>query len=120
MESLLKDGIYIVELYLKLISELLGAATSNNKPIFVESHGGAIYNFQSGDFQIMLKELLPPTEKAGDYLAVFKTLQWIICEEDRFTNVQWIHGTARRVISVDINKYRLLQDLEWKHPFNNK
>ena len=76
--------------------------------MYVTTDNGRIYNFQAADFKKMLLELIDPYDKANDYLEIFRILEYIICEENRYTNIKKIFGAPRRVISVDIQKYRLL------------
>ena len=53
-------------------------------------------------------------EKAvKEMLKVFKQLGLIIGGEKRITNVQWIAGKSRRVISVDYERFQLVKKMNW-------
>lgn len=98
------------DLYLATMEHLLSAKAN----IFVNTNQGAFMNFRSRDFR---KAVYFALEKQGyepnrNHYAMFmqtlRTMDWIICEDNRFTTTQKINGKTIRVITVCRKKYELL------------
>lgn len=106
-------GIALIKIFLCVVDDL--AAQPRLSAL---SNQGGYINFRSDDFKKKLKDVLqnyPGSKKSKAFLDSFKTLQLIVCDQDRFTNVQNINGKSVRVITVDKAKYDLLKSLEWQN-----
>lgn len=100
--------IEMLDTYLKVVGILTSTQVGNKKIYVTDSEKGHIH-FRASDFKKVLQENLPPGRKADSLLKDFRTLQLILCESDRFTNIRWINEKAIRVITVDMNKYLRLR-----------
>ena len=111
----MSDGVHIMETYIKLLDTLIGVRIGDdNRKLYVETMAGKLYNFRASDFRLGLKKHLAGEVKPDEFLRILKTLQLIVSENERFTCVQKINNKARRVISVDMEKYRLIKSLTWR------
>ena len=100
----------LVETYLKVVHALITVQVANKK-IYIEDTKRGHYHFRANDFKKVLAETATQRVKPEDYMKKFRTLQFIICETNRFTNSRYINGKSTRVITVDIEKYVLLKDM---------
>lgn len=119
------NGNMIMKVYVLLMDELMGMDVDN---AYVLTNNDTYINFNPADFNECLGEILQQPgllsqietqnrvniDKAvREMLRIFKNLGLIICEEKKFTNVQWIQGKARRVITVDCNRFKSIAELKW-------
>lgn len=106
------NGILLVEVFVKVVDDLVAQPR-----LFAYSNQEQYINFRSEDFRKKLKEVIQTTAeeiKMKSILRDFKILQLIICDENRFTNTQFINGKSVRVLTIDRRKYDLLKTLEWE------
>lgn len=103
-----KALIEMMDTYLKVVGTLTSAQVGNKKIYVTDTEKGHIH-FRANDFRKALQENLPPGWKVDSILKDFRTLQLILCESDRFTNIRWINEKSIRVITVDMNKYLRLR-----------
>lgn len=108
-----RDVKWLVGIYIQLIDKLIGS--SIGKSLYVENVLQGELHFRAGDFKKALRGLLPTEQQGGKelqyMLRCFRTLQFILCDESRFTNAKWINGKTVRVVTVDKEKYKLLKTL---------
>ena len=109
----MRDGVYVMMLFIKVVDDLINIRV-DNKNIYIETQSGKLYNFRAVDFRRRLGELLPRDVRGKEVLTAFKTLQLIVSKDKSFSNVQFINNKAQRVISVDMEKYKLLKNLNWE------
>lgn len=93
-----------------MLTERLMGASSGGKVVCVPTRAGRCLNFRAGDFKKALRALASEKQMA-EYMQLFRALEWILCEDGRMTNIQWIGGKAVRVITVDANKYKVIKEL---------
>lgn len=98
----------MVETYIKVVQTLINAQTESKK-IYVKNTKKGHVHFRASDFKKILSNVMPQKLKPLDYMKNFRTMDFIICETDRFTNIRYINGKAARVITVDLDKYILLK-----------
>ena len=98
----------MIETYVKVVGALISAHT-NSKKIYVKNAQKGHAHFRASDFKRVLSNFIPPKTKELEYMKDFRTMEFIICETDRFTNIRYINGKVARVITVDLNKYLLLK-----------
>lgn len=106
------NGILLVEVFVKVVDDLVAQPR-----LFAYSNQEQYINFRSEDFRKKLKEVIQTTSegiKMKSILRDFKILQLIVCDENRFTNTQFINGKSVRVLTIDRRKYDLLKTLEWE------
>lgn len=108
MKKKLDNGIQLFKVFLDTVDQLI-----SQPRLFALSNQGQYINFRADDFKRKLALVVPDYIKPKLLMESFKTLQLIICEENRFTNVQNINGKPVRVLTVDKNKYDLLKSLKW-------
>jgi len=111
----MRDGVYVIELFIRLVDGLLNMRIGDNEKIYIETQDGRLYNFKAAGFRKHLGKLIAKGEKEKEFLQMFKTLHLIIAEGERFTQTQWINNKSHRVISVDAEKYKLLKSLKWRN-----
>lgn len=99
-------------MFVKLVDRLTSTESSLKK-LWIENEAlGELY-FRTGDFKRILLNVLSLEGKPNELkstLYSFRILQFIICEENRFTNAKWIGGKTIRVITVDKKKYLFLKE----------
>ena len=98
----------MIETYIKVTQTLINAQTVS-KRIYVKNTKKGHVHFRAGDFKKILSNVMLQKAKPIDYMKNFRTMDFIICENDRFTNIRYINGKAARVITVDLDKYILLK-----------
>ena len=98
----------MIEAYIKAVGALINAHTESKK-IYVKNAQKGHAHFRASDFKKILSGVIPPKTKTLEYMKDFRTMDFIICETDRFTNIRYINGRTARVITVDLNKYKLLK-----------
>lgn len=98
----------MIETYIKVIQTLINAQTESKK-IYVKNTKKGHVHFRASDFKKILSNVMSQKSKPLEYMKNFRTMDFIICEADRFTNVRYISGKAARVITVDLDKYILLK-----------
>lgn len=106
------NGILLVDIFVKVVDDLVAQPR-----LFAYSNHEQCINFRSEDFRKKLTEVIQTMSegtKMKSILRDFKILQLIVCDENRFTNTQFINGKSVRVITVDRHKYDLLKALEWE------
>ena len=114
-----------MNVFISLINDLMNTEVEN---AFVFTNENKVVNFNPADVNDCLAEILQRPgilsqietknrvniEKAvKEMLKVFKQLGLIIGGEKRITNVQWIAGKSRRVISVDYERFQLVKKMNW-------
>lgn len=119
------NGNAVMNVFISLINDLMNTEVEN---AFVFTNENKVVNFNPADVNDCLAEILQRPgilsqietknrvniEKAvKELLKVFKQLGLIIGGEKRITNVQWIAGKSRRVISVDYEKFQLVKKMNW-------
>ena len=119
------NGNAVMNVFISLINDLMNTEVEN---AFVFTNENKVANFNPADVNDCLAEILQRPgmlsqietknrvniEKAvKEILKVFKQLGLIIGGEKRITNVQWIAGKSRRVISVDYEKFQLVKKMNW-------
>lgn len=119
------NGNAVMNVFISLINDLMNTEVEN---AFVFTNENKVVNFNPADVNDCLTEILQRPgilsqietknrvniEKAvKEILKVFKQLGLIIGGEKRITNVQWIAGKSRRVISVDYEKFQLVKKMNW-------
>lgn len=119
------NGNAVMNVFISLINDLMNTEVEN---AFVFTNENKVVNFNPADVNDCLAEILQPPgilsqietknrvniEKAvKEMLKVFKQLGLIIGGEKRITNVQWIAGKSRRVISVDYERFQLVKKMNW-------
>lgn len=119
------NGNAVMNVFISLINDLMNTEVEN---AFVFTNENKVVNFNPADVNDCLAEILQRPgilsqietknrvniEKAvKEILKVFKQLGLIIGEEKRITNVQWIAGKSRRVISVDYERFQLVKKMNW-------
>ena len=119
------NGNAVMNVFISLINDLMNTEVEN---AFVFTNENKVVNFNPADVNDCLAEILQRPgilsqietknrvniEKAvKEMLKVFKQLGLIIGGEKRITNVQWIAGKSRRVISVDYEKFQLVKKMNW-------
>ena len=98
----------MVETYIKVVQTLINAQTESKK-IYVKNMKKGHVHFRASDFKKILSNVMPPKSKSIEYMKNFRTMDFIICETDRFTNIRYINSKTARVITVDLEKYMLLK-----------
>lgn len=98
----------MIEAYIKVVQTLISAQTGSKK-IYVKNTKKGHVHFRASDFKKILSNIIPPKLKTLEYMKNFRTMDFIICETDRFTNIRYINGKTARVITVDLDKYILLK-----------
>lgn len=106
------NGYELIEIFMKTTDELMA-----HQRLYVLTNQERFINFRATDFKKKLQEVV--FEKTGkkkikSHMDGFKTLQFIISEDDRYTNVQKINGRSIRVLSVDRIKLDYLKTLTWE------
>ena len=119
------NGNAVMNVFTSLINDLMNTEVEN---AFVFTNENKVVNFNPADVNDCLAEILQRPgilsqietknrvniEKAvKELLKVFKQLGLIIGGEKRITNVQWIAGKSRRVISVDYERFQLVKKMNW-------
>lgn len=119
------NGSAVMNVFISLINDLMNTEVEN---AFVFTNENKVVNFNPADVNDCLAEILQcpgilsqietknrvNIEKAvKEMLKVFKQLGLIIGGEKRITNVQWIAGKSRRVISVDYERFQLVKKMNW-------
>lgn len=119
------NGNAVMNVFISLINDLMNTEVEN---AFVFTNENKVVNFNPADVNDCLAEILQRPgilsqietknrvniEKAvKEMLKVFKQLGLIIGGEKRITNVQWIAGKSRRVISVDYERFQLVKKMNW-------
>lgn len=103
----------VTNIFIKTVGELR-VDTVGDKLLYVENKNRGYLNFRAKDFRKTLCLVLSSAGKKPDvkkYLNIFRTLQWIICDPERFTYTQYVKGKMVRVVTVDLEKYELLKKL---------
>ncbi|MEY8368181.1 hypothetical protein AALA24_05365 [Anaerovoracaceae bacterium 42-11] len=109
------DGVLLIRIFLSVVDELM-----SQPRLYALSNRERYINFRADDFKRKLKEVMLrnhsclSSSKIKPILDDFKVLQWIICDKERFTNVQKINEKSARVLTVDRSKYELLKSLDWE------
>ena len=119
------NGNAVMNVFISLINDLMNTEVEN---AFVFTNENKVVNFNPADVNDCLAEILQRPgilsqietknrvniEKAvKELLKVFKQLGLIIGGEKRITNVQWIAGKSRRVISVNYERFQLVKKMNW-------
>lgn len=99
----------VVEVYIKVIDELLARDSTSDKHLCEWSKDNTLANFKAMAFKVILKQH-GGLDNYRYYMRIFRTFNWIVCKADKFTNVQWINGKSVRVVSVDYERYKLLKE----------
>lgn len=106
------NGVVLVKIFVKAVDDLVVQPR-----LYAYSNHEQYINFRSEDFRKKLKEVIQAMSegiKMKSILRDFKILELIVCDENRFTNTQFINGKSVRVITVDRRKYDLLKAMEWE------
>lgn len=98
----------MIETYLKVVQTLVNAQTGSKK-IYVKNAPKGHVHFRVSDFKKVLSNVIQTKKTPLEYMKNFRTMDFIICEADRFTNIRYINGKTARVITVDLDKYILLK-----------
>lgn len=109
MKDIIGDINNVGSIFIALVDALLDKKVAG-KNIYALTKEGSYINFRVNDFKKVLHGLITK-ESYKDYMVIFRNLEWIICNEGRFTNAQFINGKTVRVISIDIKKYEQLKTL---------
>ena len=56
---------------------------------------------------LIVSNVITQKSKPLDYMKNFRTMDFIICETDRFTKIRYVNGKTARVITVDLDKHIL-------------
>ena len=119
------NGNAVMNVFTSLVDDLMNTDVEN---AFIFTNENKTVNFNPTDVNDCLAEILQRPgilsqietknrvniEKAvKELLKVFKQLGLIIGGEKRITNVQWIAGKSRRVISVDYERFQLVKKMNW-------
>lgn len=107
------DARDMIETYIRVVQTLINAQTET-KRIYVKNMQKGHIHFRASDFKKILSNVIPAKSKLLNYMKNFRTMDFILCENNRFTNIKYINGKAARVITVDHNKYLLLKGHEEK------
>lgn len=99
----------IVDVYMKVVDELLYKDASSPTRLCAWSKDNTLANFKTMAFKVVLKQK-GGLDNYRYYMRIFRTFQWIVCEKDKFSNVQWINGKSVRVVSVEHEQYNLLKE----------
>ena len=100
----------LIETYIKVVQALITAQAGNKKIYIQDSKKGHVH-FRASDFKKVLIEIVSQKSKQTECMKNYRTLQFIICETNRFTNTRYINGKTTRVITVDLDKYMLLKGM---------
>ena len=98
----------MIETYIKVVQTLINAQTES-KRIYVKNTKKGHVHFRASDFKKILSNVISLKSRPLDYMKSFRTMDFIICENDRFTNIRYINSKTARVITVDLDKYILLK-----------
>ena len=100
----------VVNEFLRIVDTLLEKDKSAERRVCIVTNDERLGNFKPNAFRsIAIKHV--GKEAYRGYMRIFRTFEWIICKPDLFTNIQWIEGKSVRVVTVDLEKYRLIKDL---------
>lgn len=100
----------LIETYIKVVQALI-TVQAGSKKIYIQDSKKDHVHFRASDFKKILSETISQKSRPTEYMKNFRTLQFIICETNRFTNTRYINGKTTRVITVDLNKYILLKGM---------
>lgn len=106
------NGKLLVEIFLEVVAGLM-----QEPRLYAFSNSERFINFRSEDFKKKLKEVVlkkTGKRKIKPFLDSYKILQWFISDKDRYTTVQKINGKSVRVLTVDKQKYDILESLTWE------
>lgn len=97
--------------FILVVDKVLQINKHSDKQICVFSKNEELLNVKSPDFRKLLKNKSGSMELYEESLEVFRAFDWIICNLERFTNIQNINGQSSRVFSIDFKKYKLMKEL---------
>ncbi|MGN0711649.1 MAG: hypothetical protein ACI4LO_07790 [Anaerovoracaceae bacterium] len=97
--------------FILVVDKVLQMNKHSEKQICVFSKNEELLNVKSSDFRKLLKNECGSMELYEESLEVFRAFDWIICNLERFTNIQNINGQSSRVFSIAFKKYKLMKEL---------
>lgn len=102
MEMFIKNA----SAYLDTVDELLESGK-----VYERNDELHYINFNAQEFREVLATKIGQGEKIKDYLSNFRTLSWIICKEQRFSNIQRVEGKVSRVVTVNSEIYSFMKNI---------
>lgn len=101
----------VVKIYLHIVDTLLEKDRLDaNRRLCICTGSGRHGNFRPTTFKAIASNYID-AKHYTEYMRIFRTFEWLICKPEKFTNVQKIDGRPIRVITVDLNKYKLMKEL---------
>lgn len=120
METGFRTG-NIIQIFLQTVDFLLETDQRKQKNICIWSNNRQNANFKKSSFDticmVKAASILEEGKKLDQQkyrklLEIFREMGWIVCQEGRFTNTQWIKGKAQRVVTVHYLRYCCLKRME--------
>lgn len=111
----------VIQIFFQTVTFLLEADQRKQKTLCVWSNNGQYANFKKDSFNtVCMKKSIyilknRPELSPAEYrqlLNIFRDMGWLVCQEGRFTNTQWIKGKAQRVVTVHYPRYCCLKRME--------
>lgn len=99
----------LLEKYIRVIDKLIYLNNKTEKCLYISSKNETILKIKSSNFKFLLQKEC--NDEYENYMILFRSLEWIFCDEGKFSTVQKIDGKPTRVIAVDFEKYKLMKKL---------